>query len=81
MNDSEKAKYKFIVDGKEFETEISTINGQECRVLANIPGNYQLFLEEEGDKPDQSISDGISIDLSGTIKCLYAVPPAAFGRQ
>ena len=72
-------KYIFYVDGKEITTDHSSLNGQEIKALTRISGEYQLFLEEEGDKPDQAVSDGETVPLSGPIKHFYAVPPATFG--
>ncbi len=74
-------KYIFFVDNKEIVTEHSSLNGQEIKSMARIPGEYQLFLEEQGDKPDQAISDGDAVDLSKPAKHFYAVPPATFGRR
>ena len=80
MKEPYQDKYIFFIDGKEIVTEQSTLNGQEIKAMARIPGEYQLFLEEEGDKPDRAISDGETVDLSKPIKHFYAVPPATFGQ-
>ena len=80
MNDPKLDKYIFFVDGKEIVTEHSSLNGQEIKALARISGEYQLFLEEEGDKPDRAISDSQTVALTKPIKHFYAVPPATFGR-
>ena len=74
-------KYIFFIDGKEITTDHSPLNGQEIKALGRISGEYQLFLEEEGDKPDKAISDGETVSLSGPIKHFYAVPTATFGQQ
>ena len=81
MNELKQDKYIFFIDGKEIVTEHSSLNGQEIKAMARIPGEYQLFLEEEGDSPDRAISDGKAVDLSEPTKHFYAVPPATFGRQ
>ena len=81
MNELKQDKYIFFIDGKEIVTEHSSLNGQEIKAMARIPGDYQLFLEEEGDSPDQAVSDGFAISFSGPTKHFYAVPPATFGRQ
>ena len=80
MNDPKLDKYIFFVDGKEIVTEHSSLNGQEIKALARISGEYQLFLEEEGEKPDRAISDSHSVALGKPTKHFYAVPPATFGR-
>ena len=81
MNELKQDKYIFFIDGKEIVTEHTSLNGQEIKALARIPGEYQLFLEEKGDSPDLAVSDGDAVDLSEPTKHFYAVPPATFGRQ
>ena len=80
MNEHKPDKYIFFLDGKEIVTERSSLTGQEIKAMARITGEYQLFIEEKGDKPDRAISDGETVSLSGPIKHFYAVPPATFGR-
>ncbi len=79
MKAPEKDKFIFFIDGKEIVTEHSSILGRDIKVQARIPGEYQLFLEVEGDQPDQSIPDDETVSLSGPTKHFYAVPPATFG--
>lgn len=78
MSDAAK-KHEFFVDGKKYETEKTSVTGAEVKQLANVPAQYQLFLEEEGDTPDRAISDGEAVDLAARIKHFFAVPPATFG--
>lgn len=80
MSDSEKPKeHKFFVDAKPYETDQTALTGAQIKAKANVPPQYQLFLEEEGDKPDRAISDGESVDMRGETKHFFAVPPATFG--
>ena len=81
MDESKLEKYIFFVDAKEIVTERSALTGQDIKAMARIPGEYQLFLEEQGDKPDRAILDGDTVSLSEPIKHFYAVPPATFGRR
>jgi Multiubiquitin len=78
MNEHKK-DYEFFVDGKRFESEQPHLTGAEIKAKAGAPANYQLFLEEEGDKPDRPIPDTETVDLQGKIKHFFAVPPATFG--
>lgn len=71
--------YDFFVDGKKYESEKSHISGLEIKTKAGVEGNYQLYLEEEGETPDRAISDGDTVDLEGHVKHFFAVPPATFG--
>lgn len=74
-----KKEFTLYIDAKRYETTQRSITGADIKRLASIPPDYQVFLEEEGDKPDVAVSDAQGIDLEGKIKHFYAVPPATFG--
>lgn len=76
---SDKPPYKFFVDAKPFETNETALKGLQIKQIAGINQQFQLFLEEEGDKPDKAISDGEAVDMRGKDKHFFAVPPATFG--
>lgn len=78
--DHEK-EYHFFVDAKRYNYASSSITGAEIKKVAGVTATYQLFLEEEGDKPDRAISDSEAIDLKGNKLHFYAVPPATFGAK
>jgi len=80
MSDQRK-EYQFFVDAKRYTTSNSSLTGAEIKQLAGITASYQLFLEEEGDKPDLQISDGEAVNLEGETKHFFAVPPATFGQE
>jgi hypothetical protein len=71
--------HKFFLDAKEYETDKHSLTGSEIKAFGAVPVAYQLYEEEEGDKPDKPISDATAVDLAGKIKHFYAVPPATFG--
>ena len=71
--------YHFYIDAKRYEAGQQSITGADIKRRAQIPADYQVFLEEEGDKPDLAISDAQGVDLEGRVKHFYAVPPATFG--
>jgi hypothetical protein len=80
MSEHEKPKLNhFFVDAKKYETDHTALTGAEIKAQASVAATYQLFLEEEGDKPDRLISDGESINLEHGAKHFFAVPPATFG--
>jgi hypothetical protein len=81
MNDKQKKKYPFFVDGKQFGSDDSSITGAGIKQIAGIPAEYQLFREEQGETPDKPIADSEGVDLTGKEKHFFAVPPATFGRQ
>jgi Multiubiquitin len=79
----EKKQYAFYVDAKRYETEKSSLTGAEIKAIAGVTPTYQLFLEEEGDRPDKPISDGETVVLEHGehTRHFYAVPPATFGNR
>lgn len=79
MTDIKPTAYHFFVDAKQYETNKSALSGLEIKNIAGVPGNYQLFLEEEGDTPDRAISDADTVVLDHREKHFFAVPPATFG--
>jgi hypothetical protein len=81
--DEIKKLHKFFVDAKPYETEKSYLTGAEIKGIADVTATYQLFLEEEGDRPDKPIADSETVVLEGGEKTrhFYAVPPATFGVQ
>ncbi len=78
MSDVKPVPHHFYVDGKEYSTDKSSLTGLEIKTIASVPGNYQLFLEEEGDKSDRAISDGEAVSVLRK-EHFFAVPPATFG--
>jgi hypothetical protein len=81
MTDPNHPPHHFFVDGKKYETEKSHLSGLEIKAIAGVEGNYQLYLEEEGDTPDRAISDGETVSLEHRVLHFFAVPPATFGWQ
>ena len=73
--------HPFFVDGKRFTTDKQHLTGQEIKTIAGVAGNYQLYLEEEGDTPDRAISDGETVPMDHREKHFFAVPPATFGKN
>ena len=81
MTETDKSLHPFFVDAKRYETAKTAVTGAEIKVIANVAPNYQLFLEEEGDKPDKGISDGEGVGVTERVKHFFAVPPATFGYR
>ena len=74
-------EYVFYVDANRFTTQSEFLTGAQIKAQAGVTANYQLFLEEEGDKPDKPISDGERVEMrrGEDVRHFYAVPPATFG--
>ena len=82
MSEAEKAEKKlhvFYVDAIRHESAKTALTGAEIKAIANVAPNYQLFLEEEGDKPDKGVGDGEAVGITERVKHFFAVPPATFG--
>jgi hypothetical protein len=79
MTEDAHRQYFFFVDAKRYETNQTSLTGAKIKEQAEVPPAYQLFLEEEGDKPDRAISDDEYVTLSGEEKHFFAVPAAVFG--
>lgn len=77
-SDAKPIHHHFFVDGNKYETDKSFLTGLQIKDIAKIPSNYQLFLEEEGDKPDRAISDSETVSVAHH-EHFFAVPPATFG--
>jgi len=78
MSDVKPISHHFFVDGKEFSADKSSLTGLEIKTIASVPGEYQLFLEAEGDAADRAISDGEAVSILRK-EHFFAVPPATFG--
>lgn len=78
MSNVKPIPHHFYVDGKEYESDKPTLTGLEIKTIASVPGDYQLFLEADGDAPDRAISDGEGVAI-GHKPHFFAVPPATFG--
>ena len=81
MTEAAKSLHPFFVDAKRYETAKTALTGAEIKAIAQVAPNYQLFLEEEGDKADRGIGDGEAVDIAGRVKHFFAVPPATFGNR
>jgi hypothetical protein len=81
MTETKQPPYHFFVDAKRYETDRASLTGLEIKNIAAVPGNYQLYLEEEGDKPDRAISDSEGVVLDRREEHFFAVPPATFGQR
>jgi hypothetical protein len=79
MPEAAQSLHPFYVDAKRYENAKTALTGAEIKAIANIASNYQLFLEEEGDRPDKGIGDGEAVGITERVKHFFGVPPATFG--
>lgn len=76
----ENRKYIYFVDKEKFEVNESEISGAVIKVkLPEEKRAYPLYLEGNGNDPDQLITDISIVSLEQGVKHLYTVPPATFG--
>jgi hypothetical protein len=80
-DEPKKERYEFFVDAKKYFDQRENITGADIKTIAGIDPTYQVFEEEEGDRPDKAISDQETVTLKGKIRHFYAVPPATFGYK
>ena len=77
-----RVNYFFFLDAHKFETETSSITGADVR--AKLPpekNGYAINLEQQGNDPDQQITDSMSFSLEKKPLHFYSVPPANFGQR
>jgi hypothetical protein len=81
-NDKPDKKHGFtiFIDAVKYVVEKSSMTGAEIKALANISGQYQLYLEEQGDQPDKPISDTEAVHIRNDMH-FYAIPPATMGSE
>lgn len=71
---------EYFVEAKKYKTTQPALTGAQIKASASVDPAYQLFLEEEGDKPDKPVADSEDVALARHLRHFYAVPPATFGR-
>ena len=75
-------KIQFTVDGNTYTTDQKHLTGLQIKTTGQVQGNYLLYEEAEGDKPDTAISDGQTVSFNhGHVRHFFSVPPATFGRN
>lgn len=81
-DDKHDDKFEFTVDGKRHTTNERHLTGLQIKTIGQVQGNYLLYEEAEGDKPDIAISDGQTVSFNhGHVRNFFSVPPATFGRN
>lgn len=70
-------KHKIFIDDKEYDVTSNSLSGAQLKVLASLPSDYQLFLEQATGE-DRLIGDSDSVQIHSNMK-FYSMPPATFG--
>ena len=74
--------FKFMVDGKPFETDTQLVTGAYLKATAAIDPAFGLFMEGRGQEQDMQVTDQATIDLGEPGReHFYTVPPATFGHR
>lgn len=77
-----KTKYFFFLDGQKYEMESSSVSGATIR--AKLPpekAGYAVYLEAQGNAPDEQVQDTSAYSLEKNPPRFYSVPPATFGNE
>jgi hypothetical protein len=75
-----KHEFTIFVDAKRYVTDKTSMIGSDIKALAHIDAQYQLYLEEQGDRPDKPIKDSEAVSIRNDVH-FYAIPPATMGRK
>jgi hypothetical protein len=76
--DEKKHEFTIFIDAKKYLVNKSSMTGADIKALAHIDAQYQLYLEEQGVRPDRSISDTQAVSIHNDMH-FYAIPPATMG--
>ena len=78
-NENEKKhEFTIFIDAVKYIVNKTSLTGAEIKALARIDAQYQLFLEEQGDRPDKAIADNEAVAIRQDMH-FYAIPPATMG--
>jgi hypothetical protein len=77
--EGKKHEFTIFIDAKKYLVNKSSMTGADIKALAHIDAQYQLYLEEQGDRPDRAISDAQAVSIHNDMH-FYAIPPATMGR-
>jgi hypothetical protein len=78
-NENEKKhEFTIFIDAVKYVVNKTSMTGAEIKALARIDAQYQLFLEEQGDRPDKAIADSEAVAIRQDMH-FYAIPPATMG--
>jgi hypothetical protein len=73
-----KHEFTIFIDAVKYVVGKTSMTGAEIKALARIDAQYQLFLEEQGDRPDKAIADHEAVAIRQDMH-FYAIPPATMG--
>ncbi|HEY8748925.1 MAG TPA: multiubiquitin domain-containing protein [Tepidisphaeraceae bacterium] len=76
--DKHPSHFEIHVDGVRIEVTEQNLTGAQIKAKAGKDPQYQLFLEEKGNAPDQLIADNQTVKIQNGLH-FYTVPPATFG--
>jgi hypothetical protein len=80
-DDREKKRgFTIFIDAVKYVVETTSMTGAEIKALAHLDAQYQLYLEEQGDRPDRPITDTEAVSIREDMH-FYAIPPATMGSE
>ncbi|MHB8217089.1 MAG: multiubiquitin domain-containing protein [Candidatus Sulfotelmatobacter sp.] len=75
-----KHELTIFIDAVKYIVDKTSMTGAQIKALAHIDALYQLYLEEQGDRPDKLIPDTDSVAIHNEMH-FYAIPPATMGGE
>ncbi|WP_027155438.1 multiubiquitin domain-containing protein [Mesorhizobium sp. WSM2561] len=79
-DDKHDDNFEFYIDGTLYTTDQHHLTGLQIKTIGQVQGNFLLYEEAEGDKPDMAVSDGQTVTFNrGHVRHFFSVPPATFG--
>ena len=80
VGSDKKHEFTIFIDAQRYVVDKTSMTGAEIKALAHIDAQYQLYLEEQGDRPDKPITDNEAVAIRNDMH-FYAIPPATMGNS
>jgi hypothetical protein len=71
--------FTIFIDAVRYTVDKTSMTGAEIKALAHLDAQYQLYLEEHGDRPDKPIRNDEAVAIRNDLH-FYAIPPATMGE-
>jgi len=79
-NREKKHEFTIFIDAAKYVVNKTSMTGADIKALAHIDAQYQLYQEEQGDRPDKPIPDTEAVPIRNDMH-FYAIPPATMGLE
>lgn len=79
-NREKKHEFTIFIDAAKYVVNKTSMTGADIKALAHIDAQYQLYQEEQGDRPDKPIPNAEAVAIRNDMH-FYAIPPATMGLE